>query len=51
MRIFENSVLWTILVRWRQEVTWGWTKLPNEELHNLCFSPNIIRVMRYEWVM
>jgi hypothetical protein len=21
MRIFENSVLWTILVRWRQEVT------------------------------
>jgi hypothetical protein len=27
---------------------WGhyWRKLHNEELHNLCFSPNIIRMIK-----
>jgi hypothetical protein len=27
-------------------VTGGWRRLHNEELHNLCSSPNIIRVMK-----
>jgi hypothetical protein len=27
----------------RDEVIGGWRKLHNEELHNLYFSPNIIR--------
>jgi hypothetical protein len=27
-------------------VTGGWRKLHNEELHNLCSSPSIIRIMK-----
>jgi hypothetical protein len=30
----------------RDEVTGGWRKLHNEELHNLYSSPNIIRMMK-----
>jgi hypothetical protein len=30
----------------RDEVTGGWRKLHNEELHNLYSSPSIIRVMK-----
>jgi hypothetical protein len=30
----------------RDEVTGDWRKLHNEELHNLYFSPNIIRMFR-----
>jgi hypothetical protein len=29
----------------RDEVAAGWRKLHNEELHNLCTSPNIIRTV------
>jgi len=29
-----------------KEVTEGWAKLHNEELHNLYTSPNIIRVIK-----
>jgi len=27
-------------------VTRGWRKLHNEELNDLCFSPNIVRVIK-----
>jgi hypothetical protein len=30
----------------RDEVTGGWRKLLNEELHNLYSSPNIIRMIK-----
>jgi hypothetical protein len=30
----------------RDEVTGDWGKLPNEELHNLYFSSNIIRMIK-----
>jgi hypothetical protein len=30
----------------RNEVTGGWRKLHNEELQNLCSSPNFIRVIK-----
>jgi hypothetical protein len=30
----------------RDEVTGGWRKLHNEELHNLFFSPSIIRMIK-----
>jgi hypothetical protein len=38
----------------RDEVTGGWKKLHNEELHNLNSSPNIIKMikskrMRWAW--
>jgi hypothetical protein len=30
----------------RDKVTGGWRKLHNEELHNLCSSPSIIRMIK-----
>jgi hypothetical protein len=30
----------------RDEVTGGWRKLHNEELHGLCSSPSIVRVIK-----
>jgi hypothetical protein len=33
----------------RDEVTREWRKLHNEELNDLCFSPNIVRVIKSRW--
>jgi hypothetical protein len=44
--VFENRVLRRIFGPKRDEVTGGWRKLHNEELHNLYFSPSIIRVIK-----
>jgi hypothetical protein len=44
--IFEDRVLRRIFGPKRDEVTGGWRKLHNEELHNLYFSPSIIRMMK-----
>jgi hypothetical protein len=30
----------------KEEVTEGWITLDNEELHDLCFSPDIISVIK-----
>jgi hypothetical protein len=30
----------------RNEMTGGWRKLHNEEFHNLCSSPSIIRMIK-----
>jgi hypothetical protein len=43
--VFENRVLRRIFGPKRDEVTGGWRKLHNEELHNLYPSPSIIRVI------
>jgi hypothetical protein len=43
--VCENRVL-RIFVPKRDEVTGGWTKLHNEDLHNLYSSPSIIRTMK-----
>jgi hypothetical protein len=45
-RVFENRVLRRIFVPKRDEVTGGWRKLHNEELHNLYSSLNIIRMIK-----
>jgi hypothetical protein len=42
----ENRVLRRIFGLKRDEVTGGWRKLHNEELHNLYSSPNIIRLIK-----
>jgi hypothetical protein len=42
LRVFENRVLRRIYGRKRDEVTGGWRKLHEEELHNLYSSPSII---------
>jgi hypothetical protein len=44
--VFENRVLRRIFGPKRDEVAGDWRKLHNEELHNLYFSPNIIRMTR-----
>jgi hypothetical protein len=44
--VFENRVLKRIYGQRRDEVTGSWRKLHNEELHNLYFSPSIIRMIK-----
>jgi hypothetical protein len=34
----------------RDEVTGVWRKVHNEELHNLYFSPRIIRMFKSRWM-
>jgi hypothetical protein len=46
LRVFENRVLKRILGLKRDEVTGGWTKLRNEEIHNMYSSPSIIRMIK-----
>jgi hypothetical protein len=46
LRVFENRVLKRIFDPKRDEVMGDWRKLHNEELHNLYFSPNIIRMIK-----
>jgi hypothetical protein len=43
--VFENRVL-RIFGPKRDEVTGGWRKLHNEQLHTLNSSPSIIRMMK-----
>jgi hypothetical protein len=50
--MFENRVLRRIFGPKRDEVTGGWIKLHNEELHNLYSSTSIIRMItsrRMRW--
>jgi len=44
LRVFENRVLRRIFGLERDEVTWEWRKLHNEELNDL-YSPNIIQMI------
>jgi hypothetical protein len=46
LRVFENRVLRRIFGPKRDEVTGGWRKLRNEELHGLYSSPSIVRVIK-----
>jgi hypothetical protein len=46
LRVFENRVLRTLLVPGMDEVTGGWRKLHNEELHELYSSPSVIILMK-----
>jgi hypothetical protein len=50
--MFENRVLKRIFGPMTDEVTGGWRKLHNEELHNFYSSPSIIRTImsrRMRW--
>jgi hypothetical protein len=46
LRVFENRVLRRIFGPKMDEVTGGWRKLHNEELHNLYSSPSIIKMTK-----
>ena len=45
LRVFENKVL-RIFGPKRDELTGEWRKLYNEELNELYFLPNIVRVIK-----
>jgi len=44
--VFENRVLRRIFGPRRDEVTWVWRKLHNEEFNDLNCSPNISQVIK-----
>jgi hypothetical protein len=44
--VFENRVLRRTFGPKKDEVTGGWRKLHNEELHNFYSSPNITRTIK-----
>jgi hypothetical protein len=46
LRMFENRVLGGMFGSKRDEVTGGWRKLHNEELHNLYSSLSITRLIK-----
>jgi hypothetical protein len=46
LRVFENRVLRRIFGPKRDEVTGGWRKVHNEELHNSYSSSSIIRMIK-----
>ena len=46
LRVFENKVLRRIFGPRRDEVTGEWRKFRNEELNDLYYSPNIVRVIK-----
>jgi hypothetical protein len=46
LKVFENRVLRGIYEPKRDELTGEWGKLHNEELHDLLFSTNILRVIK-----
>jgi hypothetical protein len=45
-RLFENRVLSRICEPKRDDMTGGWRKVYNEELHYLYSSPSIVRMMK-----
>jgi hypothetical protein len=46
LRVFENRVLRRIFGPKWDEVTGGWRKLHEEQLHGLYSSPSIVRVIK-----
>ena len=46
LKLFENRVLRRIFGPKRDEVTGEWRKLHNEELNDLYFSPNVVRLIK-----
>ena len=44
--VFENRVLRRVFGPKRDDVTGEWRKLHNEELNDLYYSPNIVRMIK-----
>jgi hypothetical protein len=50
LKVLENRMLRRVFGPKREEVAGNWRRLHNEELHNLCASLNICRVLK-PWTM
>jgi hypothetical protein len=46
LRVYENRMLRIMFRLKRDDIMGGSRKLHNEELHNVCSSPNVIRMMK-----
>jgi hypothetical protein len=46
LKVFEKMVMRRIFGPTVDEMEGGWRKLQNEELHNLQYSPDIIRMIK-----
>jgi hypothetical protein len=46
LRAFENRAVRRKFGLKRDEVTGGWRKLHNEELHKLCYSPSVNKITK-----
>jgi hypothetical protein len=46
LRVFENRVLRRIFGPKRDEVIGDWRKMHSQELHNLYFSPSLIKMIK-----
>jgi hypothetical protein len=46
LRVFEDGVLRRIFGPRRDEITGGWRKRHNEELHNFYSSPRLIKLIK-----
>jgi hypothetical protein len=46
LRVFENGVLREVFGSVRDKLTGDWRKQYNETLHDLCCSPDVVRVIR-----
>jgi hypothetical protein len=44
--VFENRVQRRIFGPKRDEIAETWRKLLNEELHNLCSTPSVVRMIK-----
>jgi len=47
LRVFENLMFRRIFGLRRDEVKGEWRRLHNEELNDLCSSPNIVWVIKW----
>jgi hypothetical protein len=45
-KVFDNRVLMRILGPKRDGIIGSWRKRHNEELHNMCSPPNVIRMIK-----
>jgi hypothetical protein len=50
LKVFKNWLLRRIFGPKRKEVAGGWRRLHSDKFHNLCTSPDIVRVIKVRWM-
>jgi hypothetical protein len=50
LRVLRNELLRRTVLHKKEEITGGWKILHNEELYNLYYSPDIVRMKLAEHV-